>query len=51
MQPYTYKRRDYKNKVYVKNLKKIHVGSETNWKVGSVGSEKIIPNPQYWYKM
>ncbi len=41
MQPNTLERREYKVKMYVRNLAKIHVGSETgsgsetNWKVGS----------------
>jgi hypothetical protein len=45
MQSNTHTKREYKGKIYVKNIEKIHLGtetgsgSETNWKVGS-GSEK-----------
>ncbi len=35
--------------VMLRILAKIHVGSETNWKVGSGSrSSKITPNPQHW---
>ncbi len=41
MQPNPLTRWEFKGKIYVKNIGKIHVGSETNWKVGSrFGSEK-----------
>ncbi len=42
MQPDTLSSREYTGKIYVKNIRKIHVGSEANWKIGS-GSAKIIP--------
>jgi hypothetical protein len=33
---------------FLLGIEKIHVGSETNWKVGSLSrSEKIIPDPQH----
>jgi hypothetical protein len=46
----TLTRQEYKGKIYVRNIKKMHVGSESNVKVGSgfgSRSEKIIPNPQH----
>jgi hypothetical protein len=36
MQPNTLVRQEYKGKIWVKNIRKIHVGSETNWKAGSL---------------
>jgi hypothetical protein len=51
MQPSTLTRREYKGKIYVKNIIEIRGGSETGsgsgtyWKVGS-GSEKNIQDPQ-----
>jgi hypothetical protein len=44
MQPNILARREYKGKFMLRILEKIHVGSETSWKVGS-GSDKIIPDP------
>ncbi len=32
-QPNPLTRQEYKGKIYVKNIRKIYVGSETNWKV------------------
>jgi hypothetical protein len=43
-------RREYKGKIFVKNIRKNNVGSETNRKVGpgyGFGFEKIIPDPQH----
>jgi hypothetical protein len=50
---FTLSRREYKGKIYVKNIRKnsCRIRFRTNGKVGSgsgYGYKKIIPNPQHW---
>ncbi len=56
MQPSTLTRREYKGKIYVKNINggsETGSGSGTNWKVesGSGSEKKTIQDPQTAYKV